>query len=201
MPDSAGETARLLDLHRLGDENALNDLIVHSCERLRHLASRMLKTYPKVGRWEDTGDVLQNALLRLCQALKAMKPESVRHFYSLAALQIRRELLDLAAHHHGPQGHGAKHHTDGGGKAADDQGGAFDKHPHEPDCLDGWTDFHQSVEALPEEERELFALLWYEELTQEEAAAVLNISLRTVRRRWQSARLKLAEAMGSDLRV
>jgi RNA polymerase sigma-70 factor (ECF subfamily) len=51
---------------------------------------------------------------------------------------------------------------------------------------------------LPDEEREVVNLLWYDELTQEEVATVLNVSLRTVKRRWQSARLKLAEALGSS---
>lgn len=45
---------------------------------------------------------------------------------------------------------------------------------------------------------EVFSLLWYEGLSQEEAAALLGVSLRTVKRRWQSARLKIAEAMGDE---
>jgi DNA-directed RNA polymerase specialized sigma24 family protein len=51
---------------------------------------------------------------------------------------------------------------------------------------------------LPDQERELFGLLWYEGLTQEEAANVLGASLRTVKRWWQSARLKLADALGDS---
>lgn len=202
MPDLAGETARLLDLLRQGDEQARHRLVAHACERLRILTSRMLKGYPGVRRWEQTDDVLQNALLRLCRALEAKTPESPRHFYNLAALQIRRELIDLAHHHLGPQGHGAKHHTDSAGKAADDRGGALDGQQGEdggPATLEAWTHFHETVERLPDEERELFGLLWYEEMTQEEAALVLGVSLRTVKRRWQAARLKLAEALGADV--
>jgi RNA polymerase sigma-70 factor (ECF subfamily) len=201
MPDFAGDTARLLDLLRQGDEQARHRLVTHACERLRILTSRMLKGYPGVRRWEQTDDVLQNALLRLCRALEANTPESPRHFYNLAALQIRRELIDLAHHHLGPQGHGAKHHTDGAGKAADDRGGKLDGQEGEegePHTLEAWTDFHRAVESLPDEERELFGLLWYEGVTQEEAAAVLGVSLRTVKRHWQSARLRLAGALGGD---
>jgi RNA polymerase sigma-70 factor (ECF subfamily) len=145
--------------------------------------------------------VLQNALIRLCGALEATKPESPRHFYNLAALQIRRELIDLVHHHLGPQGHGAKHHTDGAGKAADDVDGAFDRQAgagDEPDSLEAWTAFHEKVDLLPDEEREVFGLLWYEGLKQEEAALVLAVSLRTVKRRWQSARIKLAQAIRSS---
>ena len=46
--------------------------------------------------------------------------------------------------------------------------------------------------AFPAEEREVFGLLWYDGLTQEEAAAVLETSVRTIKRRWQSARFLIA---------
>jgi RNA polymerase sigma-70 factor (ECF subfamily) len=201
MPDFAGETARLLDLVRQGDNQARKDLISHVYERLRCLTSRMLKGYPGIQRWDQTDDVWQQASLRLWKALKGTQPESVRHFYNLAALQIRRELIDLARHYIGPQGRGANHQTNGAAKAADDPGGCLDglqDDAGEPSSLEEWTAFHQHVEELPEQERELFGLLWYQELTQEEAATVLGVSLRTVKRWWQVAREKLAETL-SDL--
>ena len=61
---------------------------------------------------------------------------------------------------------------------------------HEPSRLAVWTEFHRQVADLPEEDREVFDLLWYQGLTQAEAAAVLGISERTVSRRWISARLE-----------
>jgi DNA-directed RNA polymerase specialized sigma24 family protein len=145
VADSGEETAQLLDLVRLGDEQARNRLVAHACERLRRLTSRMLQGYPGVRRWEETDDVLQNALLRLCRALEGTTPESVRHFYNLAALQIRRELIDLARHHLGPQGHGSKHYTDGSGRAADDKGGALSEAADGsggPASLEAWSNFH-----------------------------------------------------------
>ena len=51
----------------------------------------------------------------------------------LAAVQVRRELLDLAKHHFGPEGGGANHHTDG--QPADDEGGAMHESAEEPDDL------------------------------------------------------------------
>jgi RNA polymerase sigma factor (sigma-70 family) len=198
--DPAGETARLLDHIRLGDEQARSRLIAHACERLRRLTSHMLRHHADVRRWEQTDDVLQNALIRLCRALAAATPESPRHFYRLAAVQIRRELIDLFHHHLGPQGHGAKHDT--GVHSKDSQEGSVATQPdraEEPSSLGEWTDFHRAVESLPDEEREIIDLLWYEGLTQEQAAAVLGVSLRTVRRRWQSARLKLTEALHGEM--
>ena len=53
-----------------------------------------------------------------------------------------------------------------------------------PESLDEWTIFYEAVEKLLDEEGELFGLLWYEGLTQEEVATVLKVSLRRVRLRW-----------------
>lgn len=195
MADSAGETSRLLRLFRLGDNQASGALIEHAYERLGILAKRMLKEYPALRRWERTDDVLQNALLRLWQALKATKPESVLHFRRLAALQIRRELIDLARHYMGPEGHGAKHHTDKVGKVDDGDKSLQKKALNEEKSLRVWTEFHELAEALPEQELEAFDLLYYDGLSQEDAAALMGISVRTMKRRWQSARLKIAEAM------
>ncbi len=186
-----GETTNLLHRLRAGDERARGALIEHASAQLRRLASRMLQGFPGVGRWEQTDDVLQNALIRLHRALAGAAPESSRHFYNLAALQIRRELLDLADHHLGPHGHAPRHHSDGAGRALDAQPDAAAG----PSSLEEWRLFHERIEALPEQERELFGLLWYEGLTQESAAEVLDVSLRTVKRRWQSARLHLTRAL------
>ena len=96
MPDSTGETSRLVDLFRLGNEEARNRLIDHVFKRLRLLTDQMLRTYSSVRRRQQTDDVLHNAVIRLCRALESTTPVSARHFHNLAALQILRELIDLA---------------------------------------------------------------------------------------------------------
>lgn len=85
---------------------------------------------------------------------------------------------------------GANHHSDAGA--------ATDRQPTttaRPDDMESWTRFHEQVEALPDDEREVVALLWYEGLSQPEAAALLGVSLATVKRRWQAARLALYERL------
>lgn len=196
MDTAAGHTALLddwLDDLRRGDLDARNALIDLACERLRRLARRMLRGYPRLGRWIETDDVLQGAMMRLHRSLAEVTPETPRRFYGLAATQIRRELIDLARHHHGPEGNGAKHHTDGGdavGVEADRRAG--------PEGLDAWTTFHEHVGELPEGQKEVFGLLWYDGLTQPEAASILGISLATLKRRWQEARIYLNEAMRGE---
>jgi RNA polymerase sigma-70 factor (ECF subfamily) len=188
--------------HQAGDTSARDELVNCACERLLRLTRKMLKSHPGVHRWEQTDDVFQNAMIRLCRALKETKPDSVRHFFSLATLQIRRELIDLGRHYYGPAGSGAHHETESkDAESKDSRRDAFvvPDTTNEPNKLAQWCEFHEQVNALPREEREVFDLLWYQGLSQAEAASVLNISERTLQRRWQTARLKLHQALNGDL--
>jgi RNA polymerase sigma-70 factor (ECF subfamily) len=195
MPELTGQTASWLELMRAGDQTARQSLIEHSCERLRGLARKMLRRYPKVRRWEETDDVFVEAVTRLHRALETVQPESPRHFYNLAATQIRRVLIDLSRRYYGSEGLGSHHDT----AVRNQDSNSPPKYEQadtsgEPSSLAEWTEFHEQVEALPEEEREVFNLLWYEQMNQEEAAEVLGVTARTVRRHWQDARYRLQKA-------
>lgn len=52
------------------------------------------------------------AAIRLDRALAEKVPKDASHFFRLAALQIRRERIDLARHYGGPEGMGRS--NDGG---------------------------------------------------------------------------------------
>ncbi len=194
MPDGSANTSALracLARVRDGDASALNELIRLAADRLQFLTHRMLRDYPRVRRWAETDDVMQNALVRLCRALEQIHPATVRDFYSLATVQIRRELIDLARHYAGPENAAANHESRG---ADPPEPGLT----HEPGALADWREFHEQVAALPEEEREVFGLVFYQGLTQEDAAGVLDVSLRTVQRRWQAALLGLHRARNGE---
>jgi RNA polymerase sigma-70 factor (ECF subfamily) len=205
MANPVNQTVQIqgwLDRLQAGDESARKELLNCACERLTRLTRKMLKSYPRLKRWEQTDDVMQNAVVRLYRALGDVRPASAADFFRLAALNIRRELLDLAKHYYRPQGPGTKHASiaerqpdEGDAPAAyepaDADGG--------PDRLAAWTEFHRQIEQLPDEEREIFDLLWYQGLSQGEAASLLNVSERTVKRRWQSARLTIYEALHGEL--
>lgn len=183
----------LIERMKSGDPSARDALLNHSQERLRVLTRKMLRDYARVKNWEDTSDVLQNANLRLLRALQAVPVGTVREFCRLAALQIRRELLDLARDYN-PNRPGARpgllpdqDNLDSTGPYPAERADTT----NEPSRLAAWREFHERVETLPDEEREVFDLLWYQGLTQAEAAAALNVSESTVQRRWLSAKLRL----------
>lgn len=205
MADPSSQTLYIqacLDRLRDDDEAARGELLNCACERLRRLAHKVLKGYPNVHRWEQTDDVLQNAAIRLQRTLQQMPVATSRDFFRLAALSIRRELLDLAKHYYGPQGQGA-HHASQAGDPGQSGSAPTPADPgdvsNEPARIAAWSEFHEQIESLAEEERKVFDLLWYQGLTQAEAAELLNVSERTVKRRWLSARMKLIGALQGEL--
>lgn len=186
-------------LRRLGagDARARDELIGWASDRMRAIAHRMLRTFPSVRRWEETDDVVQNASLRLDRALRQTVPLDARGLVGLAATQVRRELLDLAKKHRGSESYGANHDTnyhriDGELRAKiEDAAGQVES----ADSLERWTRLHAAAEKLPSKEREVFHMCWYLGLKQEEIASLIGCSLRTVKRRWESAKQLLASAM------
>ena len=142
--DSNTALQGLIDLARSGDAGARDLLLDHACDRLQRLTRKMLRHFPTLRRWEATDDVLQNSLVRLYRALAEVDVVTVRHFFNLAALQIRRELLDLVKHHLGPEGTARHHHTDH--QPPDDQGGALSDLFEEPENLADWTAVHDALE-------------------------------------------------------
>jgi RNA polymerase sigma-70 factor (ECF subfamily) len=197
VTDSSVGTTELnlwLERMRAGDQAARDELIRRVYTRMERLARKMLRGFPNVRRYAETGDVLQSALLRLLRALQQIQPESMRQFFGLAATQIRRELLDLARHFYGPEGEGACHES----LAERPDGGAALEPPapaEEPSELDRWCRFHAEVEKLPADEREVVGLVFYHGWSQAQVAELFQVSDRTVRRIWQSALLKLHHLM------
>ena len=185
-----------LDQMRQGDPQVRDKILRQVGGRLERLTRKMLQNYPGVRRWEQTDDIFQNAVLRLLRALQDVRPGSMRAFFGLASVQIRRELLDLAKHYYGPEGAGANHASRAGDSAgpglevADSAG--------DPSQLAQWREIHQQVDCLPEPERELVDLLYYQGLSQAEASVLLNVSVRTLQRRWQSTLLNLHDLLSGE---
>ena len=165
-----------------GETSALDALIRRTQERLEQFARRMLGGFPGVRAREQVEDVLQNALIRLTRALRQEAPQSVKEFFGLAALHIRRECLDLArGHARRPTAHLTKDPPDWGDDSAE---------------LDRWATLHEAAGRLPAELRQVFSYTFYHGWTQNQIAELLGLSERQVRRRWVEACLRLKEAVG-----
>jgi RNA polymerase sigma-70 factor (ECF subfamily) len=193
-PDPSLDTARLqahLERLRAGDREAADALLRQVCGRLERPARSMLRSFPNVRRWADTDDVLQSALLRLLRTLQALRPESTRDFTNLAAVHIRRELLDLAR--------GFQNRLGRAVPMGEEELDAIPDRDSADGELDLWAGFHEEVERLPVLEREVVGLTYYHGWTQPQIAELLQVDERTVRRHWRSACRKLSAALGGRL--
>jgi RNA polymerase sigma factor (sigma-70 family) len=147
------------------------ELIDHACERIHEI----LQTFPGVEpcNMEQAAEVFK-------WRFRGLPPLPSRHFWRVAAAVIRTAMIEQASF---PV------------LRAKLQPGEHSR----AEELKEWMQFHKLVETLPEKDREVFELLWYGGLTAVNAASVLGVSLRTVKRRWQSARVALAKELQKEV--
>ncbi|MBX9625238.1 MAG: sigma-70 family RNA polymerase sigma factor [Gemmataceae bacterium] len=168
-----------------GRPNAAEPTFKKIVARVGDLARASFKKFPRVGRFVDLDDVIQNSLIRLLAAFREVRPTSRRHFYALANELIRRELLDLAKHFYGPRGAGTNLAV---GVIVGDESGEVTPAAADPGAeLDRLAAFHRAVEKLPVEEREAVGLTYYHGWTQAQVADLFGVSVRTVQRWLDSA--------------
>jgi RNA polymerase sigma-70 factor (ECF subfamily) len=182
----------LLDRLRLtpDDPGVRKELIARSYERLAAVARRLLGPAYR-DRPEDTSGLLAEAYFRLENSLGAVKPESVRQYLGLAALQMRRALIDLIRKERGRSG---KIETPVSLDVGEGTGVGGNVPPATPDPDADWRlELMEAIGRLDESEREVVDLLFFNDLTQVEAANLLGVDESTVKRRWARARVRLAK--------
>ncbi len=199
MSGSPGSTTKRIDVILASETRspavARNEIIEIAIERMHRLAGMMIRSYPVLQRWEQTDDIVQEAVIRLIRSLKTVKLESAHHFFNLATLQMRRTLIDLSRKHLGPMSQAANHESQFASgiefNPADSSSG--------PKTIAQWTELHEAVGILPTDQREVFSLIWYAGTSQSDAARILGVSTKTIQRRYLAARLALAELHVEDL--
>jgi len=202
MSDSSADSIQpLLEGIAPGNAAAREALLKHSQDRLRRMVKQSLRKFPGVIRWEDFDDVLQNVLVRLDKALQELAPPTPADFLALASAHIRWELIDLSRRHSGPEGINSHYLT----PATDEDGGRRSVEPpapaEDPLGLAVWHEFHERIQAMPDGVRRLFDALFYRGLPQAQAAELLGMRVRTLRRRWHEARQTLMKEFGDGLDI
>jgi RNA polymerase sigma-70 factor (ECF subfamily) len=178
-----------------GDSDAepmIRELMERAVGRLRLLCATLLyRSYPRLTRPPvnlETDELLGGVVAGLLTALRTTRPPTVRRFFALANQHMRWQLNDLARR------------LDERPAAALAESGVVAS----PDSMASGLSpdarrMLEAIEALPEDEREVFDLVGIHGLTHAEAAAVVGVSEKTVQRRLNRARLLLAERV-ADLR-
>lgn len=188
---SGSEILDLVRKFREGDLASRESLANRIYDRLVRLSRLMLRNgSARVQRWEQTDDLVHGAWLRIQRAIEANTLEftSQDQIFRLAARHIRFEIIDMHRKHRArSQEHEAQ--------SQDVEVCAPASNSGDPKLVANWIEFHESVERMPEALKEVTDLLWYQGLTQEEAAQLLNLSIRSIKRRWREAKLHLLEVL------
>jgi RNA polymerase sigma-70 factor (ECF subfamily) len=137
----------------------------------------------------ETDEMLGGVVAGLLTAMRTVHPQTVRQFFALATQHMRWQLNDLARRLDNQPAVGAL--TDGGVAAPPMTSGSG----LTPNALRMLA----AIDGLPEDEREIFDLIRIQGLSYTEAASVVGVSVKTVQRRLNRARLLLAQEL-SELR-
>jgi RNA polymerase sigma factor (sigma-70 family) len=187
-----------------GDAEARQRLLELARDRLmRHARHFLHGQYARLEPFAQTDDVVQQLYIKILKNQDRFwlnaEGEPIRtlaEFFGHTSAWMRDVLCDLLRKEYG--------RDDNRPAVLPLDGGPSDTGPrHEPssNTLDAakvrrWTEFHETVARLPDDLRAVFDLLWYQELSQAEAAALLGIAVPTVKLRWMKARLRLQRALG-----
>ncbi|MBY0460950.1 MAG: sigma-70 family RNA polymerase sigma factor [Gemmataceae bacterium] len=180
VKSTTAEIQSALDHFLAGDQAAKAELVNRAGDRLMILARKLLRGFGSGP--DETAAVVSEAYLKLHKALDEVRPTTVRQFFGLASLQMRRVLLDLVRA------------TKRGGRVVHEGSGQFET----PDSADGpsqsdlVTDLYTAIDTLDDDLKEVVMLLYFQGLTQAEAGELLGVHEDTVKRRWAKARVILA---------
>jgi RNA polymerase sigma-70 factor (ECF subfamily) len=189
-----------------GDAEARRQLLEHTRDRLLGHARRFLHgRYTRLEPFAQTDDVVQQLYVKIIQNqdrfwhnARGEPVQTLAEFFGHTSAWMRDVLCDQLRKAYGrDDNHPAVVPLDGG---------LSDTGPrHEPttSTLDAakvqrWTEFHEAAARLPDELRCVFDLLWYQGLTQAEAADLLGIAVPTVKLRWLKARVQVQQALGGS---
>jgi RNA polymerase sigma factor (sigma-70 family) len=167
-------------------EPIIRALLDRSVRRLQLLSANLLyRAYPRLARPPlnlQPDELLGGVVERLLKALRGVRPQTVRQFFALADQHMRWELNDLARRlDQRPPG---VELTEGMAPADASSGSGLSP--------DGRR-MLAAIDALPDEEREVFGLVRVQGLTHAEAAEVVGVSVKTVQRRLNRGLLLLEE--------
>ena len=186
-----------------GDGEARRRLLELTRDRLVRHARRFLHgRYARLEPLAQTDDVVQQLYVKILQNqdrfwvnARGEPVRSLAEFFGHASAWMRDVLCDLLRKEYG-RGDDRPAALPLGGVSSD----TGPRYEPSSSTLDGeklrrWAEFHEAVARLPDDLRAAFDLLWYQGLTQAEAAALLGIAVPTVKLRWMKARLQVQQAL------
>jgi RNA polymerase sigma factor (sigma-70 family) len=175
-------------------EPIVRALLASAVDRLHLLCTTLLfRSYPRLTKPPlnlQADEMLSAVVERLLKAMREVHPQTVRQFFALANQHMRWELNDLARRLDKQARQVELRESLVG---ALPESSASQLSPNTRRIL-------EAIEALPEDEREVFDLVRIQGMSQPEAAELLGVSAKTVQRRLIRCLTMLTGKIG-DLRA
>jgi RNA polymerase sigma-70 factor, ECF subfamily len=175
----------VLVAHRQGEPGAFDRLTELIYPELRRIARTQLRRW-RPGVRPDTGSVVHEAYLKLVDQTK-VDWQDRNHFYAIAARAMRQVIIDYARRRISQKRGGGAHHTDVQGHEV-----AVYQQADQLLALD------QVLAGLERHDPRLLHIVdcrFFAGYSEEETAAILGVSVRTVERDWRRAKAFLQQAM------
>ncbi len=164
-----------------GDQAALEALMPLVYDELRKVAARHLRGQ-REGHTLQTTALVNEAYLRLIDASQ-VQWQNRAHFFAVAANFMRRILVDFAR--------SRNYQKRGGGAQPVELDEAMILAPEHSADLLALDEALTRLQALNERQAQVVELRYFGGLSEEETAEALKVSVRTVRRDWNFARVWL----------
>jgi RNA polymerase sigma factor (TIGR02999 family) len=184
VPGIEGITA-ILVAHRDGDPGAFERLTELIYPELRRIARAQLRRW-RPGVRPDTGSVVNEAYLKLVDQTKVDWRDR-NHFYAIAARAMRQVIIDYARKRISQKRGGGALHTDL-------QAHEIAVH-HQADQLLALDQVLEDLERHDMRLRQIVDCRFFAGYSEEETAAILGVSSRTIERDWRRAKSWLQQAM------
>jgi len=182
-----GELTDLLLRANSGDEAARQELFAAAYGELRTLAHSRLRDVAR-NTLLDTTALVHESFVRFVQAGRLQGGDR-GHFFAYAATVMRSVIVDFARRRQAQRrGGGATHVT------LDDE--LAESLAADEDQVVGVNEALRKLEASDPRMVKVVEMRFFAGMRDEEISEALGISLRTVRREWERARLVLAAALG-----
>ena len=192
----AGEITRLLAEAALGNKEGLDRLLPLVYEELARLARHKLRS-ERIGHTLSTTALVHEAYLKLVDQSR-VEWRDRHHFFAVASEAMRRILIDYAKQRHAAKRGGKAVHVEldlAGGVVATDQL-LSDDQATELLALD---DALERLASFNPQGARVVQYRFFGGLSNAEAAAVLGVSERTVRRSWTMAKAWLRNELADAL--
>lgn len=171
LSDETIQLQRGIEKLNAGDPAVRGELLNIACGQLMRLTSQLREEFSRSGHGElpqmSLEDLFAGVSTRLYESLVRVPIKDTRHFYQIASIEIRRELIDLCRR----------------GKTSGNRE------------LQQLAAFYDCVDSLPERQREVFELIWYHEIPRGDVAELLGAEVAEIKRLWRSARLTLHDRL------